>query len=134
MKLNFFTFLGLVAGSGCGPRLNMIEKREYKQIYETGKYFDASKPETDFNAIYQKNLLLGKWRTIFTLLASNNDSIQYEDGDVTIADKRAPECATVSDNKARSYCQVLNLSRHGKQKPTNCLVTISIVNFFLSSN
>lgn len=106
MKLNFFTFLGLVAGSGCGPRLNMIEKREYKQIYETGKYFDASKPETDFNAIYQKNLLLGKWRTIFTLLASNNDSIQYEDGDVTIADKRAPECATETTDPE---CQTIKL-------------------------
>ena len=81
MKLKFFTFLGL-ASAGCGPRLNMIEKREYKQIYETGQYLDISK--TDFNAIYQKNLLLGKWRTIFTLLAANNDSIQYDDGDVTV--------------------------------------------------
>ena len=101
MKLNFFTFLGLVAGSGCGPRLNMIEKREHKQIYETGKYFDASKPGADFNAIYQKNLLLGKWRTIFTLLASNNDSIQYDDADVTVAqvpcakETTDPECQTI---------------------------------------
>ena len=106
MKLNFFTFLGLVAGSGCGPRLNMIEKREHKQIYETGQYFDTSKWETDFNAIYHKNLLLGKWRTIFTLLASNNDSIQYDDGDVTVAQIRPPQC---SAKPTDPECQTIKL-------------------------
>ena len=101
MKLTLLPLLVSVEGA-CGPRLNVIENREYKQTLTVGRYRNAAKWETDPNFTYQKNMLLGQWRTIFTQLAASNGSIQYDDGDVTVVDTRTAECLP-------SECQLIKL-------------------------
>merc|ERR1711970_258090 len=91
MKLTLLPLLASVEAA-CGPRLNVVEKREYRHTFTVGRYRDAAKWETDPNVIYQKNMLLGQWRTIFTQIAASNDSIQYDDGDVSVADTRTADC------------------------------------------
>ena len=101
MKLTLLPLLVSVKAA-CGPRLNIVEKREYKQKFTVGRYRDAAKWDTDPNVTYQKNLLLGQWRTIFTQLAASDDSIQYDDGDVSVIDTRPSDCKPAE-------CQLIKL-------------------------
>ena len=101
MKLTLLPLLVSVEAA-CGPRLNIVEKREYKKMFTVGRYRDAAKWDMDPNVTYQKNMLLGQWRTIFTQLAASNDSIQYDDGDVSVIDPRPSECKPAE-------CQLIKL-------------------------
>ena len=127
MKLTWLPLLATVEGA-CGPRLNIVEKKEYTQKFNVGFYKDPLKWTTDSNAIIQKNMLLGQWRSIFTQIALINDSIHYDDGDVTATDLRPADCDQRPDDQV---CRSINLEVTVKYSICRDLETANPLNTLL---
>ena len=101
-------FIFTVASAACGPRLNLIEKRELKQsFYNVGRYADPKDWAADWVASYHKDMVAANVKSIFNLVLKQDKfgSIQYDAGDISVKDLRDASC----DTKWDVSCDIINL-------------------------
>lgn len=101
-------FIIIVTEAACGPRLNLIEKRELKQsFYNVGRYADPSDWASDWVAAYHMDMVAANVKSIFNLVLKQDKfgSIQYDSGDIVVKDLRDESC----DTKWDVTCDVINL-------------------------
>lgn len=107
-KILKIIFMVSVASAACGPRLNLIEKRELKQsFYNVGRYADPKDWAGDWVAAYHKDMVAANVKSIFNLVLKQDKfgSIQFDGGDIVVTDLRDASC----DTKWDVSCDIINL-------------------------